>query len=151
MLQFRPSNMDPYEVYCLSALALMRMPQTVFEFGTFDGATTLRMAALLPDSQIVTIDLPDEQSEVTARSTGASPGSGYLFRDTPQAAQIKQLYGDSRVFDFSPWYGRAGMIIVDAGHAYDCVKADTASALRMVAPDGIVVWDDYCPLWPDVV
>lgn len=150
-IQFKPSNMDPYEVYCLSALAAIYSPRLVFEFGTYDGATSLRMASLLPGSQIVTLDLPDGLSEIAAEGSSASAMSGYLFRGTAEGSRIYQLLGDSRTFDFSDWYGKANMVIIDAGHTYDCVSADTASALELIAPGGLIVWDDYCSLWPDVV
>ena len=40
-MTYRVSNMDPFELYCLAAIARIRRPRTIFEVGTYDGATTL--------------------------------------------------------------------------------------------------------------
>ena len=153
-VRFHSSNMDPYELYCLSALALLRRPRLIFEFGTFDGATTLALARLLPESTILTLDLPDELSEsaILAQAEGrGSFASGERFHGTPEQDRITQLYGDSRSFDYTPWFGKIDMVVIDAGHDYECVRADTRAALRLMSETAAVIWDDYCPLWPGVV
>jgi Methyltransferase domain len=153
-VRFHEWNMDPYELYFLSALALIRRPRLIFELGTFDGATTLALARLLPEVRILTLDLPDELSGAAARAQEEgreSSRSGSRFHGTPEQTRITQLYGDSRTFDFAPWLGAVDMVVVDAGHDYDCVHADTQTALRLVSDSGAVIWDDYCPRWGDVV
>jgi predicted O-methyltransferase YrrM len=151
-VRYRIWNMDPLEQYCLAALAGVRRPERIFEIGTFDGATTLLLARMVPNAQIYTLDLPPEVADggnklALARVNGA----GSRFRDAPEADRITQLYGDSREFDFSPYYGKMDLVVVDGSHEADCVTADTESALRMVTPEGLVVWDDYAPGWPHVV
>jgi predicted O-methyltransferase YrrM len=154
-VRFRIYNMDPMEQYCLAALALLRRPKKIFEFGTFDGATSLLLSRVVPDAQIYTLDLPPDM--VTAaddhlkRALEAVDGEGSRFRDTPESARITQLYGDSREFDFSPYFHQMDLVIVDGGHQAECVFPDTENALAMVAPGGIVVWDDYTTNWPSVV
>ncbi len=78
-------------------------------------------------------------------------GAGSRFRDAPEKDRITQLYGDSRRFDFSPYFGAMDLVVVDGSHEADCVTADTESALKMVTAEGLVVWDDYSLRWPDVV
>ncbi len=39
--------------------------------------------------------------------------------------------------------GSARFVHVDAGHTYDLVRADTASARTLLRDDGVVVFDDY--------
>jgi predicted O-methyltransferase YrrM len=141
---YRWSNINPMEAYCLSAVALLRQPRTIFEFGTFDGATARRLAELLPSAEIFTIDLPDSISESAARGRR----TGELLDGVPN---VTQLTGDSRTFDFSAFTNRVDLVIVDAGHSFDCVLSDTQSALRMLTTDGVVIWDDYSPAWTDVV
>jgi hypothetical protein len=34
-------------------------------------------------------------------------------------------------------------VYIDASHSYSYVKSDTEAALRMLAPGGTIVWDDY--------
>ncbi len=43
------------------------------------------------------------------------------------------------------------LILVNAGHEYEYVQADTANALKMLSPAGLLVWDDYHVGWPGVV
>ena len=145
--------MNPMETYCLSAICMLKRPRLIFEIGTFDGATTARLAASSPEVEVVTLDLPDLESEVqkqAAESGEPSLGVGFRYRDTLGAARIRQLFGDSRTFDFGPWYGKADLVLIDGGHDYDTVLSDSSNAVRMLAPAGTIVWDDYGPTWPDV-
>jgi predicted O-methyltransferase YrrM len=150
---YRMFNLDPLEQYVLAGFAQTRDPHCIFEIGTYDGATTLLLARNAPEAQVITIDLPAHQLEHLSEKDrgGLTPESiGYRFRDQPEATRITQLRGDSRTFDFSAWYGSADIVLVDADHDYEAVKADTATALRLVAPGGLVVWDDYTDSWPGV-
>jgi predicted O-methyltransferase YrrM len=149
---FRPAGMDPTDLYCLAALATIRQPTTIFEFGTYEGATTRHLAAAAPAASIWTIDLP-EDVPAPLRSDPSDPflGVGYRFSTAPEEQRITQLYGDTQTFDFTPWQGQMDFIVVDASHGYDGVKADSENALRMLGPSGLIVWDDYCPLWATVV
>ncbi len=145
-------NMDPLEQFSLAALAGIRQPEHIFEIGTFDGATTMLLARMVPQAQIYTLDLPpDHVDGLNDIALAGVDGAGSRFRDTSAAQRITQLYGDSRVFDFSPYYKKMDMVVVDGGHEADCVSADTENALKMVSSDGIVVWDDYTLRWPAVI
>jgi hypothetical protein len=42
------------------------------------------------------------------------------------------------------------VVFVDGSHAYSYVVSDTAKALRMVRPGGLVLWHDYSPECPGV-
>ena len=151
---YRRSNLDPMEQYVLAVLAKIRRPQRVFEIGTYDGASTLLLARNAPQAEILTLDLPPDlatAATVANEVQNATDGVGFRFQGQAEAARMTQLLGDSRVFDFSPWYGTVDLVLVDAGHEYDCAKPDTDNALRLLAPGGIVVWDDYQVGWPGVV
>jgi predicted O-methyltransferase YrrM len=151
---FRASNLDPLEQYVVAVLCKLRRPQRIFEIGTYDGATTLLLARNAPTAEVFTLDLPPDHASVaavTSEVANAREGAGRRFTDSPEAEQITQLYGDSRTFDFSPWHRDIDLILVDGGHDYDCARADTANALRMVRVGGLVIWDDYLPGWPGVV
>lgn len=153
-ITYRISNMDPFELYCLAAIARIRKPRTIFEFGTYDGATTLWLAKNAPDADIYTLDLPPELRGDWEKATltnvdDGGDGLGARFRGTPPAARITQLLGDSRSFDFTDYIGEMDLVVVDADHSYECARPDTENALRMLSPRGVVVWDDYG--WPGVV
>ncbi len=116
-----------------------RAPESIFEIGTFDGRTTLAMHLNSSQSQIHTIDLPG--------GTENSPGGnepGYLFHGRQLGGKIRQLYGNTLTFDFSPWWGRQDFVFVDAGHSYQNALADSKTALQLVeGREGAVIWHDY--------
>ena len=151
---YRPFNLDPTERFCIAGLVQGRSPQRIFEFGTYDGATTVLLARAAPQAEIVTLDLPDEAVKaldpIVEQQLAVAGGVGARFRGSPEADRITQVLDDSRTFDASPYARRMDLVLVDGGHSYDCVRADSANALRMLAPGGLIVWDDYSDTWPDV-
>jgi predicted O-methyltransferase YrrM len=132
------------ELLTIAAICRQRRPKRVFEIGTFTGATSLLIAMNIgADDELLTLDLP------ITDTLGYTAGA--VFAATPYARKITQLYGDSRQFDFSPWYGTIDLVFIDANHTYPFVKADTEAAFRLLAPGGVVVWDDYIwlPEYPE--
>ena len=70
------------------------------------------------------------------------------YSGAPQASRIRQLHGDSRAYDYSPYLGANQLVLVDANHTYEFVKTDTETAFRLLSPGGVIVWDDY--RWLDI-
>jgi predicted O-methyltransferase YrrM len=136
-------NVSLHELYLLSCLARAIQAKNIFEIGTYDGATSLQLARACPEATIWTIDLPAEQCQ----SSGFTPGE--RFHGLPEAEHIRQLVGSSLTFDFSPYEGKQDLVFVDASHKYENVKQDSQTALRLVRPGGVIVWDDYLT-WPGV-
>ncbi|MBV9885569.1 MAG: class I SAM-dependent methyltransferase, partial [Acidobacteria bacterium] len=106
----------------------------ILEFGTFTGRTTYNLALNTPD-KIYTVDIgrnTDAASNVAgARYPDYIPGEAFLH-DPSIRNRIELIIGDSREIDFSPLYGKMGMVIVDGGHSYEVASSDTANALRLV-------------------
>ncbi len=123
------------ELVTLAYLMQVLRPRRIFEIGTFAGRTT-RLLALNspPDAQIFTLDLPRDR---------VTHDIGVDFRNTPEAAKITQLHGDTRTFDYSPWHGQCDFIWVDACHDYPFVVQDTNAALRLRTGGGWIAWHDY--------
>jgi len=124
------------------------------EIGTFDGRTTLNLALNAPPHlNVFTLDLPPAVAPRFDLAPGErtyveKPRSGRRFREAPPewtqaTSRITQLMGDSAAFDWSPHFGRAGLVFVDGSHAYDYVMADSDTAFRLVADKGMVIWHDY--------
>jgi hypothetical protein len=132
----------------------------VIEIGTFDGRTCLNLALNAPPaSPIFTIDLPPNHPTRFQLEPGEEryvdkphPGSR-LRRCAPAFAglsqRITQLLGDSASFDWSSHYRKAGLVFVDGSHAYDYVRSDSATAMRLVAANGTILWHDY-GVWNEV-
>jgi len=137
-----------------TAAAALDHGTEIIEIGTLDGRTTINFAVNAPERcRIFTLDLPahtpvkfghasDERRYVDKLMPGR-----YFRNAAPEwqsaCARIVQLLGDSAAFDWSPHYGRAGLVFVDGSHAYDAVLSDSDTALRLVTSQGIIIWHDY--------
>ena len=152
-------NVSMLELMVIANIAQQAEPPTAFEIGTFDGRTTLNIAANLKlAGRIYTLDLPSARMSETkfALAPGESAfvdkkESGTKFIGTAYARQITQLYGDSATFDFSPYVGQMGLVFIDGSHAYDYVLQDTANALRLASENAVILWHDYQQDWPGVI
>jgi hypothetical protein len=144
------------------AAAAMPAGRIVVEIGTFDGRTTLNLALNTPaQTPVFTLDLPPDDAAAFALAPGErqyvdKPRPGARFRACARpwaeaARRITQLHGDSATFDWTPYEGRAGLVFVDGSHAYDYVRKDSETAMRLVAGEGangsgagrMVLWHDY--------
>lgn len=140
-------NATLLELLVLARLVKERQPRSLFEIGTFDGRTTMVLAANAPDdARVCTLDLPAGHS--TAHSLDPAeqhlvekPSSGARISGAP-AQRVTQLYGDSATFDFSTY--ACDFVFVDASHAYEYVLNDSRKALEMTREaHGLIVWHDY--------
>jgi predicted O-methyltransferase YrrM len=125
----------------------------VFEIGTFNGGTTKLLAESLPDNgRVWTIDLPPAVFDATQAPDGFSGTDvGSAYRHSPKAHKIHQLFGDSATFDFAEFEDSMDLVLVDGGHEYPNGVADSRTALRLVRPGGVVLWDDFQPYWHGLV
>ena len=131
---YRPRDMvvPVVELLTLAAICKHQQPRRVFEIGTYTGSSTLLMAINLPpESEIFTLDLEPLEN------------IGSRYRNTEYSTRIRQLYGNSLKFDYTPFHGTIDMLLIDANHDYEHVKADTQRAFELLRPGGIIVWDDY--------
>jgi predicted O-methyltransferase YrrM len=147
-------NVNLAELAILAQAAAANPPgSSVVEIGTFDGRTTLNLAVNAAEASVFTLDLPPDERALYALAPGErqyvdKPQPGARFRDCDPAWQaaarrITQLIGDSATFDWAPYAGRAGLVFVDGSHAYEYVRKDSETAMRLVARGGLVLWHDY--------
>lgn len=147
-------NLSYTEVMTICLLIRQMKPKSIFEFGTFNGVTTLQMAInSTDDCRIHTLNLPASGPE-TAMALGeysrdkllhpAKAGTATVFEEEPEAVKIEQLWGDSATFDFSRFERSVDLVFIDACHEYDYVKCDTENALKMIAKSGgVILWHDF--------
>lgn len=139
--------------FILQSLIATRGIRTAFEIGTFNGGTTRVIAEALPqDGRVFTLDLPPAAFDAT-QSPQAFEGSqvGREYRDSPAVAKITQLLHDSATFDPSPYAGTCDLVLVDGAHDHEHGVADTRTAFTLLAPGGIIVWDDFQPYWHGLI
>lgn len=153
----RDGNVTLLELLVLAQLVASRQPEAVFEIGTFDGRTTLNLAANTR-GRVFTLDLPAAQIADTSLGLDpadtayiSKPASGERFLGTREASRITQVFGDSATFDFSPWHGKIDFVFIDGSHSKEYVLSDTQRALRLLRPmGGIIAWHDYNSVWSGV-
>ncbi len=140
----RYGNMS-VEAVCKMCLIVKHInPKQIFEIGTFNGLTSSQMARNC-DAVIYTLDLPPGETALLNKSDleiSLSRGNktGEYFRGNPQ---VIQLWGNSRTFDFSEYYGNMDLVFIDGGHDPLTKKSDSENALKMLNENGVIVWDNY--------
>lgn len=145
-------NISTIELIVIDKLVKIYDPAKVFEIGTFDGRTALNLACNCRNEGIVyTLDLPKAMASLTKYRllTGEykcvykdNPGSKFIGTDCEK--KIVQLYGDSAVFDFSPYCNAMDFIFIDGSHAYEYVLNDSQKALKLLRNGtGVIIWHDY--------
>lgn len=134
---------------------LSKRCRMMFEFGTATGRTTLLWALNSPpDARIVTLTLRPEDlasyrpeagdAEVDRKfAASESAFTKFYYSGTSVEGKVKQLYGDSKAFDHTPWAGKCDLVFVDGSHARSYVASDSRKALALVRPGGLVLWHDY--------
>jgi hypothetical protein len=80
----------------------------------------------------------------------AIPFERRVYEGTPYAGRIVQHFGDSAMFDFRALGEPFDLVYIDGAHSWPYVDNDTKAALSIVGENGVVVWDDYWRLIPDV-
>lgn len=145
----RPGGMRIEELVILVGIVRYLQPKRLVEIGTAEGRTTLNLALHSPpDAEILTIDLPPEappsrfESGCDYRQMGISE-PGNLFHHHPLADKIRLVLADSTRFDWSPYQQSVDFIFIDGAHDYQSVRKDTENALRIVRPNGVILWHDY--------
>src|SRR3989344_2419944 len=129
----KEESISLYEIKVLATLCRALNPKKALEIGTFKGRTTVNLAKnTSPKTRIYTLNLPQEKCDFQV---------GKWFKDTPYAKKIKQIFHDSKTFDFST-LPKMDFIFVDGGHDYSTVKKDTQSALNILDSGGTIVWHD---------
>lgn len=147
------------ELIFIVQLVLFRKPGKIFEIGTFNGRTTLNIAANSPNNAIVyTLDLPRDGMTATKYSIDQFDeefidkeisGSDYI--GTEWEPKIRQLYGDSATFDFKPYYNEMDLVFIDGAHSHEYVLSDSLNAIKMLHDGkGVILWHDYGGAWTGV-
>jgi predicted O-methyltransferase YrrM len=139
------------ELACLALLTRYSNARSIFEIGTFRGRTAINFAVNSPDdAKVYTLDLPEhERAEMKsqakpddARLIGQCR-TGVEFHGTQHEEKIRQLYGNSLKFDFSPYVQKMDLVFIDGCHHYEVVRSDTANALKIIKPGGLIIWHDF--------
>jgi predicted O-methyltransferase YrrM len=152
-------------------------PSRHLEFGTWQGDGVIRCVEEC-DATVWTLNMLEGESRRTGgwvyasrRDEPLEPGEaaetvvthegmwvrtdaygqiGRKYLKAGYGERVCQIYCDSREWDTRQYPpGFFDTAFIDGGHQYDVVANDTARAIQLVRPGGLILWHDYCPL-PDV-
>ena len=145
------ASLSSTELLALGAIVRLRRPKRILEVGTFEGNTTLNLAANAPgDAQIITLDLPpDSASDLglavpeDMRNKTAKSLVGRQLHNGRGDPRIRQVFGDSAIIDWGNLPGPFDLVFIDGCHFETYVRSDTRNAITHLAPDGIIIWHDY--------
>ena len=140
-----------YELITINLLVAHFKPTQIFEFGTYQGRTTVNMLLNSPQNASVhTIDLPaDNMNDVSLQLDSGE--TQYIQKATvgkyihlcKEKNRITQLLGDTGKFDFSPYHNQMDLVFIDASHTEQYVKNDTEIAFKLIKKGGVLIWHDY--------
>lgn len=165
--QMRSGNINLFEIIILDLICLVVRPGVLIEFGTFNGRTTLNLAANTPENTIITtVDLPmekikDTQKPLEQRQNFADIDElGYIglknklydLQDYKlYRKKINQIWCDSADFNklYPNFLQKTDMVFVDASHSYENALNDSLTACKLIKPGGWIFWHDYNG-WPGV-
>lgn len=143
-------NVSLLELAILARSVVVAQPRVLLEIGTYDGRTTLNLAANAPaDARVFTLDLPATNAPELSVAEGDKryinkPASGARFAGTALGSRITQLFGDSATFDFKPYAGKVEWMFIDGAHSAEYVRNDSRVAREvMAATGGWIFWHDY--------
>jgi hypothetical protein len=156
-------NVTYYELITLCTLMRQFGFQTIVEFGTFNGRTTINLAANninKADGRVYTVDLPKGvKSQLPLADGQHDPNDelGYiglqfkLFQDCPVPipCSITQIWSDTAQLKIHEWTNKADFLFIDASHSYENALNDSYTATHIVKPGGVIAWHDYNG-WPGV-
>jgi Methyltransferase domain len=147
-----PGGTPPQDLYALLRIVRWIEPRAIFEIGTSRGVAAAHLA-LNSQATIYTLDLPEEMA---ADVEGYSPGDlqllqsadeiGRDYRPFNSDGRIRQLFGDSRNFDYRPYCAAMDLVLVDGCHTYEGVLSDSRHAFELLGEKGIILWHDFANL-----
>lgn len=117
-----------------------------FEIGTWRGESVTAARQIV--EKCTTFNLSEKQMRERKWDEKYIALHGYFSK---KDASIIHLEGDSRNFDFTPYYNQQDLIFIDGDHHFDSVVNDTKIAFNLLKKDkGAIIWHDYAHSPEDV-
>ena len=148
------AGMTRPELFILALITKRLQPKNVFEIGTYRGfaITHVAMNCDSLDGRVLnTLDLPPGERQVSLGVNFSDADREHIVNKMTDYFPVRmglednitQLHGDSATFDFTPYYGKMDLVIVDGAHSYDYVVNDSRHAFELLRDGGVILWHDY--------
>ena len=145
--KLRDSDMSSEHEVIFSSLSLSKNKSItdILEIGTFDGFNALLLSNLFPNSNIDTIDLPENHNDFV---------NFYNRKDNiNKFTQDRNIIlSKSKNINFSPlnslkllnYKKKYDLIWIDGAHGYPVVCIDIINSLHILKENGLILCDDVC-------
>ena len=120
------------------------VPSKILEIGTANGITAAILASLFPLSEIVTIDLPQENAKFRLTYNRAESYNHYAdMRDTLIGNFDNISFVTTNSVNLNNWSEKSfDLIWVDGAHGYPVLPLDLYNSCRLLKKNGVIVVDD---------
>ena len=120
----------------------------ILEIGTYDGTNAFLLSQLFPDSEIITIDLDDEdRSFVNSYDREQTASDFCKDRDEVLSKSNNIIFRKTNSLNLSFNNEKFDLIWIDGAHGYPVVTSDIVNSIRLLNTDGIIMCDD---VWKSV-
>lgn len=135
----------------LIEIVAQHKPNNVMEIGTWRGERALQMKNASPDMSYLGFDLFEDAShETDMHEKNVKPHHSieevgkFLQSNNLDAMLVKGNTNETipAFIEENPDY-KADLIYIDGGHAVETIQNDLNNAYKVLAPDGVIVLDDY--------
>ena len=122
-------------------------PSNVLEVGSFEGLSASYVLWRLPEAHLTCIDTFEGSPENVAYGESVSDLEARFDRNVAlvDASRVRKLRGDSRevLLDLAGERGHYDLVYVDGSHLALDVIVDASLSWPLMAPGGVVIFDDY--------
>ena len=133
-----------------ASLSISKSFKNILEIGTYDGTNAFLLSKLFPNSNILTIDLDDEDNNfVNSYDRNESVADFCKKRDKilnksrniyfKKTNSLKLIFNNDK-FD---------LIWIDGAHGYPVVTSDIVNSIRLLNSGGIIMCDDVWKSTPN--
>jgi FkbM family methyltransferase len=141
---------EQISAHALKSIVSLANPKKFFEFGTWEGFTSL-LVLKTTDAEVWSINDVEylKDGQYTSRyfdffDQNYSFITGHLVDKTEYVNRYHQIIGDSLSYDFTSFDGFFDFIYIDGGHDKVTVSNDSLKAIKMLKEKGnIIIWDDF--------
>jgi SAM-dependent methyltransferase len=125
----------------------------LLEIGVFYGRSSILLGYLArPGEALVTCDIFEDMQALSNEGQAEHGGMYRSLRREEFEWHYRRFHATlptiiaapSSTLDADAWAGRFRIIHIDGGHQYDVVREDIRLARKMLAPGGVVIFDDWC-------
>lgn len=129
----------PTDIALLKSLCRKKTETSYFEIGTWRGESVKNVSEIA--KECYTLNLSKEE---IVQLTGSKEYADAHFFFSKNISNVKQLFGNSKTFDFKGLNKKFDVIFIDGDHHYESIKKDTENVFQhLMKEDSIIVWHDY--------